>query len=201
VSDLHCAATVLITRHGEAEDETGRPSDSGGSLTLAGRRESARLADSLGQRNVAMVYTSPLAQAVQTAEIVAGRLGCVVRVRAGLAELPLGDHSGRPGSPEPFARVLQRWRAGDLSAAHAGAEDGAATVARVQAVLEEVADLHRGETVLVVSHGSVMSLVLAGLAADLPDDHAAGRPDPSCIPVELSADADGWTCTRWPRWE
>lgn len=198
MSDLQCPATVLVTRHGGAEYESDLLSDAGGSLTLAGRRQSQRLADSLTQRNVAMIYASPLARAVQTAEIVAGRLGCVVRVREGLAELSVGDHAGHPESPELFAPVFQRWRAGDLSAAVVGAENGASMVARVRAVLEEVADLHRGETVLVVSHGGVMSLVLPRLAVNLPDDHAAGRSLPSCVPVELSADADGWTCAGWP---
>jgi probable phosphoglycerate mutase len=198
VSDLHCAATVLVARHGEAEYENDLLGDSGGSLTLAGRRESERLAEALQHRNVAMVYTSPLARAVQTAEIVAARLGGVVRVRNGLAELSVGDHAGRPESPELFTPVSQRWRTGDLSAAAPGAQDGAATVARVRAVLEEVADLHRGETVLVVSHGGAMSLVLPRMALNLPDDHGAGRELPGCVPVELSADADGWTCAAWP---
>jgi broad specificity phosphatase PhoE len=167
MSDLHCPATVLVARHGEAEHESELLSDAGGSLTATGRAQSRELADCLADRNVALVYTSPLSPAVQTAEIVAGRLGCSVRVREAFVEPPADD-----------------------SAEH--------VIARMSAGLEEIADLHRGETVLVVTHGWVMGLVLPHLAANLPDSHGVGRPLPGCCPVRMSVDADGWHCAEWP---
>lgn len=65
-------------------------------------------------------------------------------------------------------------------------------------MLAEVADLHRGETVLVVSHGGVLSLALPRLVSNLHDDHGHGNTPPRCDPVELAVDADDWTCVRWP---
>nr|CAA9323589.1 MAG: hypothetical protein AVDCRST_MAG46-989 [uncultured Nocardioidaceae bacterium] len=198
MSDLHCPATVLVARHGEAEYENDLVSDDGGSLTTAGRAQSLELADSLADRNVALVYSSPMARAVQTAEIVAGRLGCAVRVREAFAEVSVGDHEGEAEPSDPLAPVLERWRAGDLAATVPGSTSGTELIARMRAGLEEIADLHRGETVLVISHGQVMGVVLPYLVANLADDHGFGRALPSCCPVELSIDADGWCCTGWP---
>lgn len=125
MSDLHCPASLVIVSPTESESVSG-------SLTPAGRDQAQRLGEELAGRNVALVYTSRLPRAVQTAEIVAARLGCTVRVLAGLAELAVGDP------------------------------------ARMADVLAEVADLHRGETVVVVG------------------------PQTGCARVELSVDADGW---------
>jgi len=194
VSDLHCPATVLVARHGEAEYESDLLSDSGGSLTVEGRSQSAALAGSMAVENVALVYCSPLSRAVQTAEIVAASLGCVVRVREAFAELSVGDHAGQPESGQPLVPVFERWRAGDLGAGVPGSESGDQVIARVRAGLEEIADLHRGETVLVVSHGWVMELVLPHLA----NEHGYGQPLPSRRAVRMSVDADGWRCAGWP---
>src|SRR6478735_8890928 len=90
MSSLHCAARVLVARHGEAEYETDLCSDDGGSLTPLGRKQARELGVSLQGERVARVWTSSLSRAVQTAEIVAGVLGVDVVVREGLREYGVG---------------------------------------------------------------------------------------------------------------
>ncbi len=151
MSDLQCAATVVVARPGDAEYESELLKDAGGSLTLRGREHARALGDALADRNVAVIYTSSLARAVQTAEIVAARLDCGVRVREGLV-------------------------AGGVAAD--GVNSGEQIVQRVSDVLDDVANLHRGETVLAITT-CVFGLPLADTAW-----------------VELHADADGWRCIR-----
>ncbi|MGZ4500738.1 MAG: histidine phosphatase family protein [Nocardioidaceae bacterium] len=196
MSDLHCAATLLLARHGEAEYESALLSDAGGSLTLRGRDQSAALAEQLRDARVAAVYCSDLARAVQTAEIVAARLGVGVRVRAGLREWSVGAFAGREPAPGLFDPTLDAWAAGDLEARLPGAESGDEILDRVRGALEAIVDEHRGETVLVVGHGGVLPFVVPHLAGRPPGP--GGRSFPHCGVAEVTADADGWLLKRWP---
>ena len=166
MSDLQCAATVLLLRHGEAEEGAPPLADAGGILTDRGRHQTRVLAGQLRERRVAVVYSSPVAPAVQTAEIAADLLGVAVRVREDLREPAAG-------------------------------ESGHQVVARVRADLETVSDLHRGETVLLVSQGGVVPATVADLAQNLRRRPAPGRTLGPCALVEAAVDADGWCVRSW----
>ncbi len=200
MSDLQCACTLLVARHGQAEYETATLTDAGGSLTLTGRKQASELAESLRGRRVAYVYTSPLARAVQTAEIVAGALGVGVRVREGLQELTVGAFEGQPEDIGfgPFMQAFQAWAGGDLAVTYDGGESAEQVVARMREVLETIVDLHRGETVLVIGHGGSMCLALPRLVSNLPDNHASSLRIANAAIVEMLADADDWRCVSWP---
>jgi 2,3-bisphosphoglycerate-dependent phosphoglycerate mutase len=155
VSDLHCAATIVVAPHGEAEPDGGRLADDGRALTTAGRDQAERLGQALAGRAVTVVYCGGTAPAVQTAEIAAGVLGTAVRVQTGLS----------------------------------GSADADRTIEELQAI----SDLHRGETVLVVSDARAISTALPRLSpqlAGMPTDDRATTG--ACEPIELRADADGW---------
>jgi len=197
VTDLQCAARVLVARHGEAAYESDLVSDAGGWLTRRGREQSRDLAARLVGERIAAVWSSPMARAVQTAEVAAGALGVDVVVREGLRELGVGHAAGTTGDPDPFAETFAAWLGGDLSARVPGAETGLEVLARYGAVLDEVADAHRGEAVLVVSHGGATCLALPVLARNLAPEHALDLPLGSCEVVALEADADGWVARSW----
>ena len=95
MSDLQCAARLVIARDGEAESDTPLLVDAGGGLSLTGRKQASALAESLVDARVSAIYCSGAARAVHTAEIVAARLGVVVRVRDRICEWSEGhDHAG-----------------------------------------------------------------------------------------------------------
>jgi probable phosphoglycerate mutase len=191
VSDLHCPARVIVARHGEAEYETDLMTGSGGSLTAQGREQARALGERLRHERVAGIVCSELARAVQTAEIVAGVLGLPVTVREGLQEFPPGDLFGQPYDHDFFDPLVRTWLTGDLTGGVPGGETGRQTADRVLAVLDDVADRYRGETVLVVSHGGVI-LSLWGAVA--PGSSAGPRSDGvgNCATYVLERDADGW---------
>jgi 2,3-bisphosphoglycerate-dependent phosphoglycerate mutase len=197
VSDLHGPARILVARHGEAEYESDLLSDAGGSLSRTGRAQSRELAESLRGARVSRIYASSMARAVQTAEIAAAVLGVDVVVRDGLRELGVGVHAGASGDPDPFQPTFSRWLDGDLEARIEGAESGREVVDRVRAELELVADQHRGESALVISHGGAICTAVPALARNLtsrfPESHAI----PNTGVVELEADADGWHAVSW----
>jgi probable phosphoglycerate mutase len=197
MSDLQCAARVFVARHGEAHYESELLSDAGGWLSPLGREQARVLAESLAGERIARVWTSDMARAVQTGEIAAARIGTDVVVRTGLREFGVGDAAGTNGDPDPFAETFAAWLDGDLTARIPGGESGREVVERYEAVLDEIADAHRGESVLVVSHGGVMSMVLSALARNLALSHSRDLPMPNGGIVALEADADGWVARSW----
>lgn len=84
----------------------------------------------------------------------------------------------------------------ELAQAEPGEQDEG-VVDRVRTVLEEAADLYRGESLLVVTHGGVIDQVVPLLAANLRHEHVVGAPLPPGGVVELDGDADGWVVRSW----
>lgn len=188
MSDLHCPARIFLARHGEAEYETELLMDHGGSLSTLGRAQAREMGEKLRGERIAHVYCSTVSRAVQTAELAAGVLGVEVTAREGLVELGLGEAYGRPAGTGIFVDEMTRWVAGDVDVAYPGSESARDIAARVVPVLDAIADQHRGEAVLVVSHGGAIVATQAVL------DFRPGRTwdFPNCSFVELRADADDW---------
>lgn len=197
MSDLQCAARVFVARHGEAVYESELLSDAGGWLSPLGREQARALAERVALERISRVWTSDMARAVQTGEIVAAALGVDVVVRKGLREFGVGDAAGTTGDPDPFAETFAAWLDGDLAARIPGGESGEDVVERYTAVLDEIADAHRGESVLVVSHGGVMCMALSAVARNLALSHSRDLPMPNCGVVALEGDADGWVARSW----
>jgi broad specificity phosphatase PhoE len=188
VSDLQCPVRVFLARHGETEYETPLLMDHGGSLTARGRAQARELGEALRGERIAHVYCSTISRAVQTAELAAAELGVEVTVREGLVELALGEALGLPADSDYFDEAFDAWVAGDVGARGPGSETAAEIAARVRPVLDDLADRHRGEAVLVVSHAGTIVATLAALA------FVPGRTSfvPNCGYAVLEGDADGW---------
>lgn len=202
MSALQCPTRVLVARHGEAEYESTTVTDDGGSLTARGREQARALAEELRGERIARVWCSPLSRAVQTAEIVAAALstggGRVdVVVREGLREYGVGSLAGTHADErEALEPVFAAWAAGDDDAAIPGGERVGDIVARMAAVLEEVADQHPGEAVLVVGHGGAILAALPELVGS-PRAAAYDLTLPNAGHVDLEVDADGWRLVRF----
>lgn len=197
MSNLQCPARVYVARHGDAEYESELLSDSGGSLSRQGRRQSRELGESLRGARISRIYASSMARAVQTAEIVAAVLGIDVVVREGLREFRVGVHAGTTGDPDPFRPVFSRWLDGELEARIEGAESGLEVIDRVAAELELVAAQHRGEAALVVSHGGAICAAVPALASNLTRRFPESRAIPNTGVVELEADGERWRAVSW----
>ncbi len=211
-----------MTRHARAAFVEDVFSDEGGSLTAEGRRQAECLAEAMAGRRLAAVWCSDISRAVQTAEIVAAATGVAVTVRKALREVYVGSLIGTPFDASALGGLSSRWAAGDLTAAIEGGESGQEVIARHREVFAEIADLYRGETVLVVGHQTALGVAVPALAAvgQRPGagvgagvDAAVGQgPDPGVDAgvdagvaaqvetgldhagtIELRGDADGWT--------
>jgi probable phosphoglycerate mutase len=197
VSDLHCPATLVVARHAKAAFVETWFSDEGGSLTSEGRHQAGQLADSLRDRRIAAVWCSDASRAVQTAEIAAARLGVSVTSRKSLREVFIGDLMGQDFDYGRIEAVSEQWYAGALDARFEGGESGEDVFDRHRDQLEEIADLHRGETVLVIGHQTALGLVVPTLVRDLSFSWTREHELANTESVELENDADGWVLRRW----
>jgi alpha-ribazole phosphatase len=161
--------TLLLARHGETDwNRDGRwQGHTDTPLNERGREQARALADEVAGLRIAAVYSSDLARAAETAEVVADRLGVPVRRDPRLRELHLGGWEGltTPEIEERYPNEIARWRADDGSTAVAGRETYAQMSERVVAALTEIAAAHPSDNVLVVLHGGPIRGLLA---------HAAG---------------------------
>lgn len=175
MSDLQCAATLLIARPAvmddEARGEARASGDVGARLSVVGREQAGALAHALRGARVAAVYSGAGSAAVQTAEVVAAALGVGASMPSGLGNGGGGGEDHQSGQ--------------DDSAGRPGEE--------LTAALETIVDIHRGETVLVVSDVDVMEATVRQLAGNVRTDHALGP----CEVAEVAVDADGWVVRSW----
>jgi 2,3-bisphosphoglycerate-dependent phosphoglycerate mutase len=197
MSDLHCPATLVVARHAKAAFVEDWFSDEGGSLTSEGRAQARELAESLQGRRVAAVWCSDASRAVQTAEIAATRLGVAVTARKSLREVFIGSLIDQSFEYARIEAVCEKWYAGSLDARFEDGESGTEVVARHLDQFEEIADLHRGETVLVVGHQTALGIVVPTITREVSVAWARSNDLANTETVELENDADGWVLRRW----
>ena len=153
--------TLIFVRHGEtdwnAQHRWQGHSDT--KLNDVGREQARRLAEEL--ETVDAVYSSDLARARETAEILAARLRLEVRLDPRLRERGFGAWEGMTMNEieSSFPEEQARWRAGN--AAGVGEESFEAFATRVGSFIEEVSRRHDGEAVLVVAHGGTIRVAHA----------------------------------------
>ena len=199
MSDLQCPATIYIARHGDADyHEPDILQDEGGWLTELGREQVANLAESLVAERVSSIYTSTLSRAIESGALLGERLEVRPISVDGLQEFSVGDFAGLPDSDKQWRNYYYDWLAGNLAARVPGGESGEEICARFHAALSEIADTHRGETVVVVSHGGVMSLAIPRYARGTQNDFAKDRFVPNAAAAKVRIDADGWVLDHWP---
>jgi broad specificity phosphatase PhoE len=150
---------IWLARHGETADNAdGRVQGSIDTpLNERGREQARKLADDAAGLGVTAIYSSQLARALETAEIVGERLGLEPVVDERFAESRRGEWEGRLLSDierdEPDA--WHAWRSGQHDFRFPGGESLAEHVARVGDALREV-----DQPALVVCHGGTVRAAL-----------------------------------------
>jgi 2,3-bisphosphoglycerate-dependent phosphoglycerate mutase len=155
------ATTLLLVRHAETDWNLERrwQGHADPPLNETVCAQARALALLLSGRGVTAVYSSDLARARATAELVARPAGLTVRLDPRLREVDVGEWSGLTTAEAEarFPAGAERRRAGGLGWEHG--ETYEAMGARVEEALLEIAAAHPGEAVLVVTHGGPVCAV------------------------------------------
>jgi probable phosphomutase (TIGR03848 family) len=158
------ATLVLLVRHGKTPT-TGKllPGRAPG-LHLAdeGRQQAEAVAARIARlRKVAAVYTSPLERARETATPIARARQLPVRVERGILEADVGDWTGKSLNR---LRLRPEWRTVQYHPGgfrFPGGESFAELQARVVGTLSRLAEAHRGQTIVAVSHADPIKVAVA----------------------------------------
>jgi broad specificity phosphatase PhoE len=182
--------TILLARHGETDwNRDGRwQGHSDTSLNERGREQAHELANGLTDE-IDVMYSSDLARASETAEIVADRLGLDVRLDPRLRERGFGSWEGltRAEIEQRDGEALARWQAGEGHGAH-DAEPFETFEERMRHFLEDVLERHRGERVLVIAHGGSIRVIHAlATGLDYVRDHGSIPAVANCAVARYAA--------------
>jgi alpha-ribazole phosphatase len=162
---------LILIRHGEtAWNVEGRyQGQSDVSLNARGKAQIAALGERLRLEKIDQIYSSDLARAVETAQVVAGASDAPLIFDPRLREIDQGEWEGRlleeikAADPEAYAR-----RRGDpTNLAPPGGETVGQVQKRVLEALKEILSRHQQGTVAIVSHGLALAIVKI---------HLEGRP-------------------------
>jgi probable phosphoglycerate mutase len=171
-------------------------------LTPKGRRQAAALADRLRDQRITHIYSSPLLRAIETAVLVANRLGLDYEVADALREYDCGSAEGRSdaGAWQLWRELFDAWLVdGRWEQRIAGGESFYDVRERFAPFIEGLASRHgdSGARILCISHGGLYRAMLPQVLANVEDRRMAehGFDHTSCLVAEWRP--QGLTCVEW----
>ncbi len=162
--------TFYFVRHGQTDHNLrgivqGRGVDA--ELNTTGHAQAEAVAQRLADVPLDAMYASTLRRAMQTAEVIAqAHTSTPLHFEADLEEMAWGVFEGAPITQDVrqmLDAVYQRWRNGAYDYRIDGGESIVEVQERGHRVVQQLLKRHRGETVLVVTHGRFLRVLLATL--------------------------------------
>jgi len=152
---------LIIVRHGQTQWNLKliRQGHLDSPLTERGVVQAKALAERLRRETFSALYSSDLGRALQTAQMIADATGHKIVTDPRLRERHLGIFQGLNGDElrEKFPEEYRLHRTMGPSYVIPGGESMRQQVERNVAYFNEIAEKHFGETVVVVTHGGVLS--------------------------------------------
>jgi alpha-ribazole phosphatase len=155
---------LMLVRHGRTDWNAQRRYQGWSDLPLneVGLRQANTLAARLAGEQVGAIYASDLQRAMQTAQIIAEKHSRPVISDLRLREMSFGDWEGLT-----FDEIQARWpgeanawRGDSLRVAPPGGETLAQVAERVRGALDDIARKNADQTVVLVSHGGPLRVLL-----------------------------------------
>jgi broad specificity phosphatase PhoE len=125
-----------------------------------GRAQARRVAGRLARERIALIQTSPLERARETAEPLAEELGLVPEVSEAISEIEIGEWSGRSFDELSADPRWSAWNNARAVTRPPGGETMLEVQARVVGHLERLRGSHPDKSVVLVSHADVIKAAL-----------------------------------------
>lgn len=192
--------TVYVIRHGETEwNLRGRfQGHSDSSLTEQGISQASRLGQHLAGRSISALYSSDLGRAMATAGIISRSIGLPVQSVENLRERRLGCLEGltKDEAAARFPMDLACYESGAPNECISGGESFRSLFDRTASFLVSIALKHRGESVVVVTHGGNLNATFR-MAVGLPTDQARRFSLLNGSLAHLQFQGDTWKLIQW----
>ncbi|MBE3558134.1 MAG: histidine phosphatase family protein [Ktedonobacteraceae bacterium] len=162
---------LLLVRHGQTR--TTRDGAFCGTtevpLTEVGQAQARALAERLRREHIDALYSSPQQRAHETAAPIATALNLEIQTHSALREMNFGEWEDRRRADlaheQPNALAL--WDRSSWKAHPPGGETLQEATARIVGCVSGLLDMHAGQTLLIVSHKSILRLLICHLL-DMP---------------------------------
>ena len=192
---------VIVVRHGETAWNTEKrwQGHLDSPLTPKGMSQAQALARRLTNQRFSALYSSDLGRACQTAQIISAATGHSVCPDARLRERNLGIFQGLTNEEIKTTASLdlyQRYRVRDPDHVVPGGESIRQQVERNIACFEELARKYLGESILVVTHGGVLSALFRHVLS-IPLDTPRRFEFPNSSLNIFIYKKDYWTLQTW----
>lgn len=155
--------TILLIRHGQTDWNLIKRSQGHLDIPLnrLGRQQSRLLARRLAGWPISAVYSSDLARASETAEIIGRSLGLTPLLDRALRERNGGIFQGHTAEELERLHPVELRAFLDNGRPPPGGEDNLALARRATPALERIAAAHPGETIALVTHGGTLRVLIA----------------------------------------
>jgi 2,3-bisphosphoglycerate-dependent phosphoglycerate mutase len=157
-------SSITVVRHGETEwNRRGMHQGMLDSpLTARGREQAYQVAELLQHYTFHRLYSSDLGRAAETARIIGTALKLTINFDERLRERNLGKFGGLTVDQckAEYPEIYERYKTGDPDYVVPGGESAAQAYERSIGCFEELAVRYPGESVLVISHGLILSYFL-----------------------------------------
>jgi broad specificity phosphatase PhoE len=189
---------VYFVRHGEGVDNISRQFSYrkvDRPLTKRGRLQADQTAEFLAGRHIDEIFCSPMKRALETAQIIAQRLGRDVAVLEGFREVNVGELEGMDFSAEAWGvyhGVVGEWFAGNRLAAFPGGEDYVTLWDRMRGAFGQMVKDKTHRNLVLVGHAGIFIATLRDLCLGLDITWLQNVEYYNCAVTELEIDvADG----------
>jgi probable phosphoglycerate mutase len=194
------ATRICIIRHGETDWNVAKRIQGHTDIPLneTGRVQALAMAFNAAHQRFQAVYSSDLARALETAQVLAQREDLAVQPLPRLRERHFGmfqgltAEEGRARHPAAYAHYLAR----DLDYDFESGESLRRFAARVTDGIDWLVRHHSGQTIAVVSHSGVLDVAYrraTGRPLDTPRDFRI----PNCALNWFHFDGRGWHLDAW----
>ncbi len=155
---------LLLIRHGETDSNaSGRfQGQSNAPLNLNGQKQAATLSQAIAGEAVQALYASDLRRARETAQAIATPLGLSIKHAPELRKLSFGTWEGLTYTDieQRDPQALVAWQRDPNDVAPPGGETLRQLAARVGDIYGEIVSTHMGNTVVLVSHGGPLRVLI-----------------------------------------